>query len=295
MECSQTSGKFLSQEDRSLLYDLSLFGVEVLNVDVAEEKIFKYVHKKGRDHGAFVPVHPTNLVDSYINATAFGVYGSNLLEGDLEGELEALMRGMLELRKTVHSPLMSADKPLALVTGGGPGAMEVGNRVAKRCGILSCGNICDFTPKGGGVVNEQKRNPYVDVWMTYKLEKLVERQSDFQLDFPIILTGGIGTDFEYSLEEVRRKVGTTPPQPVILFGREQYWKDKLTSRYERNKAEGVIKGSEWLSNCFYCVQNATQALAVYRNWFSGKLVTGKTGLVHELGFCSVPDDVTNWP
>eukprot|EP01064_Diplonema_japonicum_P013509 TRINITY_DN21077_c0_g1_i1.p1 TRINITY_DN21077_c0_g1~~TRINITY_DN21077_c0_g1_i1.p1 ORF type:complete len:791 (+),score=108.74 TRINITY_DN21077_c0_g1_i1:61-2373(+) len=293
--CSQTSGPFLSHEDRSLLYDLSLFGVEVLNVDLVQNKIFEYIHKHGRDHGGFVPVFPNNRTQEYLDATAFGIYGSNLKQGSLEGELEVLFKGLLDLKTTIDHPLMNREKPLALITGGGPGAMEVGNRVAKNCGILSCGNICDFTPKGGGVVNEQKRNPYVDVWMTYKLEKLVERQSDFQLDFPIILTGGIGTDFEHSLEEVRRKVGASPPTPILLFGSPSYFRDKLTQRFTRNLAEGVIKGSEWLSNIFYAVQTGEQALHVYKQYFSGKLVTGPKGKVHSDGFCEVPLEFKDWP
>ena len=292
--CSKENGCFLSQEDRSLLYDLSLFGVEVFNICPDQEKMFKYVHKKGRDHGAFVPVYPTDLISDYLGATAFGVYGSNLKQGDLESELMKLIGGVKDMRNHVQNPLLHPGKPLAIVTGGGPGAMEVGNRVAKQCGVLSCGNICDFSKKGTVTVNEQKRNPFVDVWMTYKLEKLVERQSDFQLDFPIFLLGGIGTDFEFGLEEVRRKVGTTPPTPMILFGNEDYWEQKISARYARNTKEGVIQGSEWLSNCFYAAQNAEQALAVYQKWFSGKLLTGSKGPIYEKGFCSVPKDVGSW-
>eukprot|EP01063_Lacrimia_lanifica_P026637 TRINITY_DN361_c0_g1_i1.p1 TRINITY_DN361_c0_g1~~TRINITY_DN361_c0_g1_i1.p1 ORF type:complete len:786 (+),score=283.10 TRINITY_DN361_c0_g1_i1:278-2359(+) len=292
-KCSSTSGSFLSHEDRSLLYDLTLFGVEVVNVDIEQRRLFKYCHKKGRDHGAFVPIYPVDKVEDYLNATSFGVYGSNLLEGNLEGELEVLLAGMLAMKRTVDSPLMNAQKPLALITGGGPGAMEVGNRVAKKLGLLSCGNICDFS-RPGQVVNEQKRNKYVDVWMTYRLEKLVERQSDFQLDFPIFLMGGIGTDFEYALEEVRRKVGTTPPQPVLLFGTVDYWTQKLTHRFHRNVKEGVIKGSEWVSNCFYVVQTGAQGVAVYQKWFGGELVTGPAGKQHDGGFCIVPEDVATW-
>ncbi|KAJ9467029.1 hypothetical protein DIPPA_00557 [Diplonema papillatum] len=294
-KCSKSFGSFLSHEDRAMLYDLSIFGVDVLSVDVENERIFRYLHKEGRDHGAFVPVYPQDRSQEYLDATAFGVYGSNLKEGDLEGELEVLFEGLLAMRPNVNSPLLHDKKPLALITGGGPGAMEVGNRVAQKLGILSCGNICDFSPKTPGiVVNEQKRNKFVDVWMTYRLEKLVERQSDFQLDFPVFLTGGIGTDFEFSLEEVRRKVGTTPSQPVILFGTEQYFTDKITHRFERNLQEGVIKGSEWVSNCFYVVQTGKQALAVYRKWFEKKLITGREGPVYPMGFCLVPQDVSNW-
>eukprot|EP01060_Flectonema_neradi_P030998 TRINITY_DN4600_c2_g1_i2.p1 TRINITY_DN4600_c2_g1~~TRINITY_DN4600_c2_g1_i2.p1 ORF type:complete len:781 (+),score=142.61 TRINITY_DN4600_c2_g1_i2:45-2345(+) len=292
--CSKENGCFLSQEDRSLLYDLSLFGVEVFNVATKEQKMFKYVHKKGRDHGAFVPVFSNDLVGDYLNATSFGVYGSNLKQGDLENELMDLMNGIKAMRDQTNHPLLHPGKALAIVTGGGPGAMEVGNRVAQQCGILSCGNICDFSKKGTVTVNEQKRNPFVDVWMTYKLEKLVERQSDFQLDFPIFLLGGIGTDFEFGLEEVRRKVGTTPPTPMILFGASDYWEQKITSRYTRNTREGVIKGSEWISNCFYAAQTAAQALAVYKKWFAGKLLTGPEGPVYERGFCELPADVDSW-
>ena len=45
-----------------------------------------------------------------------------------------------------------------------------------------------------------KINPYIDAKVTYRLDRLVERQAEFHLDFPIFLMGGIGADFEYSLE-----------------------------------------------------------------------------------------------
>ena len=54
--------------------------------------------------------------------------------------------------------------------------------------------------------------------MTYRLDKLVERQAEFNLDFPIFLPGGIGTDFEFALEEVRRKVGSVTITPILLLG-----------------------------------------------------------------------------
>ena len=96
--------------------------------------------------------------------------------------------------------------------------------------------------------------------MTYRLDKLVERQAEFNLNFPIFLTGGVGTDFEYCLEEVRMKVGSVPPTPILLFGPDDYWRDKITSRFACNMKAGTIKGSEWLSNCFYCIQNASKGL-----------------------------------
>ena len=81
--------------------------------------------------------------------------------------------------------------------------MEIGNRVAKNLSILSCANIVDFRQKDQTIVNEQLQNSYIDAKMTYRIDKLVERQADFDLDFPIFLAGGIGTDFEYTLEEAQ--------------------------------------------------------------------------------------------
>ncbi|MBS0625530.1 MAG: hypothetical protein JSS32_05725 [Verrucomicrobia bacterium] len=275
---------FFSQEDRAMLVDLAKFGIPVFWVDEITGKILQYVFKTDKETGMFVPL---NLIEDFRKATVFGVYGSNLIEGDFEKELRSLWSGVLSLRDQMNHPLLSTGTPLAVVTGGGPGAMELANRVARSLGILSCANIVDFRPKDKGVVNEQRQNEFIDCKMTYRLDRLVERQAEFYLDFPILLPGGIGTDFEYSLEEVRRKTGGCPPNPILLFGSVEHWRQKVTSRFKENIASGTIKGSEWLSNCFYCVQTAEQGLAVYKKFFDGTLPIGKNGPIYEEGFCIV--------
>jgi predicted Rossmann-fold nucleotide-binding protein len=273
-------GAFFSQEDRAMLNDLHKFAIPVFWVDEMTGKILQYVQKQHRESGMFVPL---SQVDTFYKSTVFGVYGSNLLSGNFEGELKALLNGVLQLQQNSTHALLNKDTPLALITGGGPGAMEMGNRVARELNILSCANIADFHQEGG-VVNEQKINPYIEAKMTYRLTQLVERQSEFNLDFPIFVMGGIGTDFEFCLEEVRRKVGGTQATPVLLFGDVDYWKDKITTRFLRNMKSGTIKGSEWVSRCFYCVQNAEQGLRVYRDYFNGTLEIGKAAGHSELGF-----------
>lgn len=281
---SCTHDGYFSHEDRAMLVDLAKFGIPVYWCDPLSNKILQYVLKPEKEAGLFVPLP---LVETFRKATFLGVYGSNLQEGDFEKELGTLLKGLLEIRDDMHHPLLSKETPLALLTGGGPGAMEVGNRVAKNVGILSCANIVDFRLKDAAVVNEQKQNPHIDAKMTYRLDRLVERQAEFYLDIPIFLPGGIGMDFEYTIEEVRRKTGSTPSTPVLLFGEVDYWRRKITSRFQLNRETGTTKGSEWVSNCFYCIQTAEQGLWVLKQFFRNTLAIGKNGPVYDEGFCDV--------
>lgn len=281
---SRSYGDYFSHEDRSMLLDLAKFGIPVYWLDKTSGKMLQYVPKPNKDAGMFVPLEQ---VDAFVKATAFGIYGSNLIESNFEQELEQLFNGLKELSTHVNHPLLNPSTPIALITGGGPGVMEVGNRVAKKTGVLSCANIVDFSGKSSKVVHEQKTNPYIDAKMTYRLDRLVERQAEFNLDFPIFLHGGIGTDFEFCLEEVRRKIGASQATPVLLFGSKDYWCDKITSRFKRNLKEGTIVGSEWVSNCFFCVEDAKGALKVYKRYFEGSLRIGKGEPYYEDGFVYV--------
>lgn len=281
---SRSHGEFFSHEDRSMLIDLAKFGIRVFWLDERTHQILQYVPRADKDSGMFVP---TPKVETFINATMIGIYGSNLVEGPYDTLLKELMTGMLKMREEMDHPLLNPTKPLALVTGGGPGVMSLGNQISKDLGLLSCANIIDFRSNKETVVNEQEQNPYIEAKMTYRLDRLVERQAEFHLDLPIFLTGGIGTDFEYTLEEVRRKTGAGELSPVLLVGDPAYWKQKVGTRFLTNLETGTIKGSEWVSNSFYCIQTAKQGLKVYEDFFSGKLPIGPRGPIFRDGFVVV--------
>ena len=79
-------------------------------------------------------------------------------------------------------------------------------------------------------------------------------------------------------------MGSAISNPILLFGSTDYWKEKVSGRFKCNLATGTIKGSEWISNCFYCIQTAEEGLRVYREFFQNTLPIGKGGPVYEEGF-----------
>ena len=277
---SRSHGEYFSREDRSSLLDLAKFGIPIFWLDKRTHQILRYVPKPEKDSGMFVPL---SQVETFIKSTMIGIYGSHLMEGHLDPLIREILEGLIQLKLESTHPLLNPEKPIALVTGGGPGMMSVGNRVAKELGILSCANILDFRSNGEEIC-EQEQNPYIEAKMTYRRDRLVERQAEFHLDLPIFLKGGIGTDFEYALEETRRKTGSQSPTPILLVGEPDYWKEKISHRFKCNMESGTIAGSEWVSNCFYCIQNAKQGLQIYEDFFNGKLPIGPSGPINSLGF-----------
>ena len=275
---SRSAGNFFSHEDRSLLLDLSKFAIPVFWADQTCGKVLQFTPKPEKDTGMFVPVCQ---VSEFMAATVIGVYGSTLLQLQFEQELSKILEGLLAMKKQCSHRLLNPNTPLALLTGGGRGLMEVGNRVARNLGILSCANIVDFSNI------HQKPNPYIDAKMTYRIDRLIERQGEFNLDLPIFLMGGYGTDFEFALEGVRRKVEVIPPTPVILLGPKEYWRQKITSNFQENVKKGTISDATWVSNCFYCAESPSQALKVYKQFFQGTLPIGKHFPPCEDGFLTI--------
>lgn len=278
---SQKYGDYFSHNDRSMLFDLARASVDVFWVDHKYNLILKYVLRQGTDFGMFVPVEKEQ---EFINATFFGIYGSRLKTSQAAEEIRNLFKGLIEMKGQMDHDMLNPDTPLAITTGGGPGVMSMGNKIAAELNILSVGHAVNFNKPHEDDPIDESMNAYIQAKMTYRLEALVVRQAEFALDFPIFFEGGVGTDFELMLEMLRTQVSMKVPAPILLFGAPDYWREKISHMYKLNRASGTIRGTEWVSNTFYCVQSCEQALQVYYQYFTNRLAIGPNAPPTEEGF-----------
>jgi uncharacterized protein (TIGR00730 family) len=120
----------------------------------------------------------------------------------------------------------------SIITGGGPGLMEAGNRGAREAGVLSVGlNI--------QLPFEQAINPYVDLSVEFRYffvrkTMLVKYAQAF-----VIFPGGYGTLDELFESLVLIQTGKVSNFPIILFG-SAYWQGLLDWLQQRVLAEGRI-------------------------------------------------------
>jgi uncharacterized protein (TIGR00730 family) len=112
-----------------------------------------------------------------------------------------------------------AQAGLAVVTGGGPGVMEAGNRGAREAGGLSVGfNI--------RLPHEQEANSYCDILLTFKhfyarKVMFVKAAEGF-----VIFPGGFGTMDELFESLTLIQTGVIGTFPVVLFDA-VYWGEML--------------------------------------------------------------------
>lgn len=266
---SYTYGDYFSHNDRGLLLDLHQAGIDVFWADEESGRVLQYTKRRDKNSGMFVV---KDRVEEFRSAFFVAIYGSRLLENNFSAQLHTLLAGLQRAAHTLGIPGFSKPSPLAVITGGGTGVMATGNRVAKELGILSCGTVLDLEASPAQI--DQPANEFLDAKMTYRLPQLIERQEHFYADLAILVVGGVGTDFELYLELVYLKTGAKPPTPIFLIGPVEYWKEKVAHAYEINLKAGTIRGSEWISNCLFCITSPEAGVAVFEQFLAGELPIG---------------------
>lgn len=125
---------------------------------------------------------------------------------------------------------------LAIITGGGPGIMEAGNRGARLAGARSVG-LCIELPF------EQKTNEFVDLPLDFRyffIRKVmfVKYSSAF-----VIFPGGFGTLDELSEALTLVQTGKIRGFPIILFD-SSYWRGMLEWMSTTMRTRGLISQAD---------------------------------------------------
>ena len=125
-----------------------------------------------------------------------------------------------------------AETGFAVVTGGGPGAMEAANRGASEGGGLSVGFNIELPW-------EQALNPYVDLGLTFKHFYVRKTMFVKAAEGFVIFPGGFGTLDELFESLTLIQTGKVLHFPVILFDA-AYWQPLLDWIRDRLLADGMI-------------------------------------------------------
>ena len=143
------------------------------------------------------------------------------------------------------------DTPIYVVTGGGPGIMEAGNRGAHDVGGRSIGlNIV--------LPHEQAPNPYITPELCFQFHYFALRKMHFVMRSIALVCfpGGFGTLDELFETMTLVQTGKSRPRPILLFGR-AFW-EKLID-FQHLVDCGMI-GAEDLG-LFHFVETAEEAWA----------------------------------
>jgi uncharacterized protein (TIGR00730 family) len=154
---------------------------------------------------------------------------------------------------TRHSAKL--ETPIYVVTGGGPGVMEAGNRGAYEVGGKSIGlNIV--------LPHEQEPNPYITPKLCFQFHYFALRKMHFLMRSVALLCfpGGFGTLDELFEALTLMQTGKCRKRPVLLFGRE-FW-TKLINMDHLVETGMISPGDVSL---FRYVETAQEAWDVLRN------------------------------
>jgi uncharacterized protein (TIGR00730 family) len=143
----------------------------------------------------------------------------------------------------------SLAKPIYVVTGGGPGIMEAGNRGAFEVGGKSIGlNIV--------LAHEQAPNPYITPELCFQFHYFALRKMHFLMRAIALVCfpGGFGTLDEMFEVLTLVQTGKSRMRPILLFGRE-FWTRLID--FDLLIETGMIAPED--VNLFHFVETAEEA------------------------------------
>ncbi|MCE5973264.1 TIGR00730 family Rossman fold protein [Sinirhodobacter sp. WL0062] len=198
-----------------------------------------------------------------VNSTVVLMGSARIPEPGGEGKASALSSWYDEARKLARliteRSMRTYGREEVVVTGGGPGIMEAGNRGAHEAGGHSIGlNIV--------LPHEQAPNPYVTPDLCFNFHYFAIRKMHFLMRAKAIciFPGGFGTLDEMFESLTLIQTGRMRRIPFILFGR-AFWEEVVNWQALANA--GTISPEDLDLISF--VDNAEEAIAIIDGWEYG--------------------------
>jgi hypothetical protein len=167
----------------------------------------------------------------------------------------------------VTSRTADMETPVYVVTGGGPGIMEAGNRGAYEIGGKSIGlNIV--------LPHEQEPNPYITPELCFQFHYFALRKMHFLMRSIALVCfpGGFGTLDELFETMTLIQTGKCRKRPILLFGRE-FWSRLIN--FDVLIETGMISPGD--VHLFRYVETAEEAWAALESEYGFDLPPTQTG------------------
>jgi uncharacterized protein (TIGR00730 family) len=186
-------------------------------------------------------------------------------------EMQVMMSGYYEEARRFAALVTTRSRehasPIYVVTGGGPGVMEAGNRGAHEVGGQSIGlNIV--------LPHEQAPNPYITPELCFQFHYFALRKMHFLMRSIglVCFPGGFGTLDELFETLTLIQTGKCRRRPILLFGRE-FWERLIN--FDALIDTGMISPQD--VNLFHYVESAEEAWAVLEAEYGFDLPPTETG------------------
>ena len=198
----------LIQREENIESTIVMFGsARILPADVAQAKLDEAQSLPAgtaRDHALRIAQRAVDMARYYEEARAFASLVTN------------------------HSAQLQS--PIYVVTGGGPGIMEAGNRGAFDVGGKSIGlNIV--------LPHEQEPNPYITPKLCFQFHYFALRKMHFLMRSVALVAfpGGFGTLDELFEALTLMQTGKCRKRPVLLFGKD-FWTKLINFDHQIGRA-----------------------------------------------------------
>ncbi|CAM4144925.1 TIGR00730 family Rossman fold protein [Roseateles saccharophilus] len=197
-------------------------------------------------------IPPRDAAEQRVAAAEAGGEPDAIRRARMQLDMSRYYEEARNLAKLITEGSAARGEPIYVVTGGGPGIMEAGNRGAFDAGGKSVGlNIV--------LPHEQRPNPYITPELCFRFHYFALRKMHFLMRSVALVCfpGGFGTLDELFESMTLMQTGKSRRRPILLFGRE-FWSRLIN--FDLLLETGMISPGD--ERMFHYVETAEEAWAL---------------------------------